>query len=75
MFDLSRLRPKRDSNENLAFCVGCPDHEACVQGACYLNGGPLEPGPVDDFRILGFINGKPMYKRDFEQELTYDSEA
>lgn len=25
------------------FCVGCPDHEGCGQGGCYLDGGPNRP--------------------------------
>ncbi len=31
-------------NRVLPWCWGCPDHEACSQGACYLLGGPVRPG-------------------------------
>lgn len=32
-----------DPNAALPWCVGCPDHEGCGQGACYLDGGPTHP--------------------------------
>ncbi len=33
----------QDANRAMPFCAGCPDHEACSQGACYLLGGPAHP--------------------------------
>ncbi len=33
----------RDPNLDLPFCAGCPDHAECMQGACYLLGGPVIP--------------------------------
>ena len=36
-----------DPNLALPFCVGCPDHAACMEGYCYLNGGPNRPADLN----------------------------
>jgi hypothetical protein len=38
-----RTRMNEESEAVRARCFGCPDPEACSQGGCHLDGGPVRP--------------------------------
>lgn len=48
------------------YCVGCPDHEACSQGGCHLDGGPVKPLPVCP--LCGGVNGHASICDYYERE-------